>query len=385
MNKKDPICGMDGWIESYGYFFCSESCIKKYEEINFIEKEKFSHCADVKKKWFKEKIFIVIFILITIQIIDFILEYFGIKILHNLIISFYEYVKTIWLAIFIGFILGGVIDHFIPQKYISKYLSKHKKRTIFYSVALGFLMSSCSHGILAISVELYKKGASTPSVIAFLLASPWANLPMTVILFGFFGVKALFFVVFAIIIALATGLIYQVLDRKGLIECGNHTLKVDEDFSILKDIKRRWKVYKWTPHNLKNDTIGVLKGSWELTKMVLWWLLVGMFLASIANAYIPQHFFMNYMGASLFGLFITLCFATLLEVCSEGTAPLSFEIFKQTGAFGNSFAFLMAGVATDYTEIGLIWSNIGRRAALWLPIITVPQILFLGYLFNSLL
>jgi len=64
---------------------------------------------------------------------------------------------------------------------------------------------------------------------------------------------------------------------------------------------------------------------------------------------------------------------------------MAFEIFTQTGAFGNSFVFLMAGVATDYTEIGLIWSNIGKRAAIWLPIVAVPQIIALGFLFNMFL
>ncbi len=38
---------------------------------------------------------------------------------------------------------------------------------------------------------------------------------------------------------------------------------------------------------------------------------------------------------------ITLILATLIEVCSEGSAPSAFEIFNQTGAFGNSFVFLM--------------------------------------------
>ena len=33
------------------------------------------------------------------------------------------------------------------------------------------------------------------------------------------------------------------------------------------------------------------------------------------------------------------------------------------GALGNSFAFLMGGVVTDYTELGALWSNIGRRTA----------------------
>lgn len=49
---------------------------------------------------------------------------------------------------------------------------------------------------------------------------------------------------------------------------------------------------------------------------------------------------------------------------------------------GNPFVFLMAGVATDYTEIGLLWSNIGRRTAIWLPIITVPQIVLFSYTLN---
>jgi len=114
----------------------------------------------------------------------------------------------------------------------------------------------------------------------------------------------------------------------------------------------------------------------------MWWLVVGMVMASFARAYIPQHLFVEYMGPTLLGLLVTLFFATIIEVCSEGSSPLAFEIFNQTGAFGNSFTFLMAGVATDYTEIGLIWHNIGKKAALWLPIITVPQILVLGYLFN---
>jgi hypothetical protein len=43
----------------------------------------------------------------------------------------------------------------------------------------------------------------------------------------------------------------------------------------------------------------------------------------------------------------------------------------------------MAGVVTDYTEIGLLWTNIGKRTAIWLPIIAVPQVLLLGYLFNT--
>lgn len=104
----------------------------------------------------------------------------------------------------------------------------------------------------------------------------------------------------------------------------------------------------------------------------------------MARAFVPHDLFLKYMGPTIFGLIITLILATIIEVCSEGSAPMTFEIFNQTRAFGNSMVFLMAGVATDYTEIGLIWHNIGKKPAILLPIITAPQILILGYLFNIL-
>ncbi len=136
---------------------------------------------------------------------------------------------------------------------------------------------------------------------------------------------------------------------------------------------------------MKKAFKGTISGSWTLAKMVLWWILIGMTFAAIANAYIPAHLFVTYMGPSLLGLFVTLLLATIIEVCSEGSSPLSFEIYNQTGAFGNSFTFLMAGVVTDYTEIGLIWQNIGKKAALWIPVITIPQVLILSHIFNTFL
>lgn len=378
-DRTDPVCGMKGHIKAHGHYFCSQRCIEKYEKEHGVKGEH-AECAAHAKKWYKERLFVVSVVLGIILIISFFIEF-----LNPLTFAFLDYLGLIWWAILLGFLLGGVIDYFIPNTYIRRYLTLHKKRSVLYSVVLGFLMSACSHGILAIAMEFYKKGASTSSVIAFLLASPWANLPITILLFGFFGLNAFYIVISAIIIAIITGLIYQLLDRKGWVECKYCDIKVDETFSVREDAKKRIKNYKLTKDNLKRDLKGVIRGSWSLTKMVMWWIIIGMFMASFARAFIPHEWFMLYLGPTMLGLAVTLILATVIEVCSEGSAPLSFEIFKQTGAFGNSFVFLNAGVATDYTEIGLLWSNVGKRAAILLPIITVPQILVLGWLFNVFL
>jgi uncharacterized protein len=375
---KDPICGMKGHIKAHEHYFCSQRCIEKYEQSHSIKK---CLSCDIKGghlPWYKERLYVVS--LLTVIIIG--IAYFFSQKLFD---AFIDYFKLIWWAILLGVFIGGIIDFMVPNVYISKFLSKREKKTIFYSVIFGFLMSACSHGILAIAIELYKKGASIPAVIAFLLASPWANLPITILLFSFFGLKALLMVLSAIVIAIITGLIYQVLEKNKKIENSKHIAKVDESFSIKDDIKRRWKAYKFNAENNINTIKGVLRGSWALSKMVVWWILIGMIFASFARAFVPEHLFHQFLGPTALGLGITLLIATIIEVCSEGSAPISFEIFNQTGAFGNSFTFLMAGVATDYTEIGLIWSNIGKKTAIWLPIITVPQVLLVGYLFNILL
>lgn len=382
MNKIDPICGMKGHIESYGKYFCSEFCLRKYEkQLNLGEKI----LEEKSTKWYKEKIVIVSAAIITIVLTDTLLSHFGIKVLNNLVTSFYYYLKMIWIAILVGLVIAGLIDHYIPREYISKFLSKRDKKTIFYAVGLGFLMSACSHGILAISIALYKKGASIPAVIAFLLAAPWANMPVTIMLFGFFGIKAFLLIFSSISIAIFTGVIYQFFDKKGWIERNKNFIENEEDFSIIKDIQKRWKNYHLSLSSIAEDFYGTLRGILEISKMVLWWILVGIFFAAAVKSYVPHGFMMNYLGPSIGGLSLTLILATIIEICSEGSSPLAFELFRQTGSFGNAFVFLMAGVATDYTEIGLIWTNIGKKSAWLLPIITVPQIIILGYLFNILI
>ncbi|MFH1578500.1 MAG: permease [Candidatus Omnitrophota bacterium] len=385
---KDPICGMDVnqanalslVKEGEKYYFCSAHCLKKFAKANNISDQEASSCLiQAKTKWYKNKVIIAAGVLILLSV----LSYF-IPILEPFRKSLLMYVQRIWWAILLGLFLGGIIDHFIPREYISHILAKPSKRTIFYSVILGFFMSACSHGILALSIQLHKKGASNPAVIAFLLASPWANFPLTIMLIGFFGIKALYLIVCALVIAIITGFIYQFLESRQLIEKNENIKETDNDFSLLKDFKARFKSYPFSLAQITRDIKGIFVGSLSLANMVLWWLLIGIGLASLTAAYIPSNIFQNYMGPTLLGLLVTLAVATVLEVCSEGTAPLAFEIYRQTAAFGNVFVFLMGGVITDYTEIGLLWANVGRRVAIWLPIITVPQVIALGILANKI-
>jgi uncharacterized membrane protein YraQ (UPF0718 family) len=298
--------------------------------------------------------------------------------------AFLDYLRIMWLPVAVGVFAGGLIDYYVPKEYISKFLAGKNKRTVFYSAGLGFLASACSHGIIALAMELHKKGASGSAVISFLLASPWVNLPITFLLIGFFGLKGFFIIFGALAVSVSTGLLFQVLDRKGWIEHNPHSVSVASDFSISRDISSRFRNYRWNAGNLSASGREILKGTYELAHMVLWWILIGVVLASLVSAYVPSHFFHRFLGPTFLGLLATLAIAAIFEVCSEGTSPLAFEIYRQTGAFGNAFAFLMGGVVTDYTEVGLVWMTLGKRTAIWMLAVTIPQVLLLGWFFNLL-
>jgi hypothetical protein len=406
---KDPICGMTVdentklkvFLDGQTYYFCSQRCLEKFLEDNptaaitpdgNASQDKPSDdvcpaCAvgsaeNAPKKspparLLGNKSFLAAASLIILTAVSY-----AFAPLVPFRDALFMYVQKIWWAVLLGFALGGVIDRFIPRGWITKTLSGSGPMTVFRAVILGFMMSACSHGMLALSVQLYKKGASPSAVVSFLLASPWANLAMTVMLIGFFGVKGFFIIAAAILIAIITGLIFQRLEKNNLVEKNPNAAPPSENFSITADAIARFGNYRFTAANIAADAKGVAAGSAALADMVLWWILLGMGISSLIAAYVPAHFIHSYFGPTFGGLLATLGVATVIEVCSEGSAPVAFEIFRQTGALGNSFVFLMAGVATDYTEIGILWTNIGKKTALWMVAITVPQVVALGWLAN---
>ena len=296
--------------------------------------------------------------------------------------ALWMYLRKAGWALLLGLLLGGVVERYIPKEYITLWLTGRHRRTILASAGLGFLASSCSHGCLALSMELYRKGASVPAVITFLLASPWASLSLTLLILSLMGWKGLVIVLLALVVAAVTGFVFQRLEQKGLVDRNPHTVSVREGFSIGRDLGERFRRKRWTPGALAADLRAILRGAWGLGRMVVFWVALGFTLSALFGVVLPAHWWGRYLGPSALGLLATIGVATVIEVCSEGTAPLAVELYQRTGALGNAFSFLMAGVVTDFTELSVLWGNLGPKAVGWLLLVTLPQVFLLGMLMN---
>ncbi len=127
----------------------------------------------------------------------------------------------------------------------------------------------------------------------------------------------------------------------------------------------------------------MLLGGVKDSAMVVRWLLFGIVIAALLRVFFDPATFAHWFGPTALGMAATVFFATVMEVCSEGSSPIAADLVTRAGAPGNAFAFLMAGVSTDYTEIMVLKdATKSWKIALFLPLVTLPQIILLAVLLN---
>ena len=96
----------------------------------------------------------------------------------------HEMIGVMWWGIILAIFVIGVLDQ-IPQEFIVALLGKPgTTRGILRAAVAGVLLDLCSHGILMVGAKLYQRGASAGQVMAFLIASPWNSLSLTIILWA---------------------------------------------------------------------------------------------------------------------------------------------------------------------------------------------------------
>ena len=292
-----------------------------------------------------------------------------------------EMLNLMWWGIFMGMVAVGLIDR-VPREFVIGFIGHDQgAESLLRAVGAGVLLDLCNHGVLMVGAKLYERGASLGQVFAFLMASPWNSLSLTIIIGVLMGWQWMaVFLVSSLVIALLTGLAVEALERAGRIKPNPNRVDLPADFHV-------WHEAKMGLGRTRYDLVfvrDVARRSVSASRMALRRLFFGVVLAALIQATVPTEVFAAWFGATLIGLFTTLIASTIIEVCSEGSVPLAADLMTRAHAPGNAFAFLMAGVATDYTEIVVLREVTGRlKAALLLPALTVPQVLVIGWVLNA--
>lgn len=294
--------------------------------------------------------------------------------------SVFSLMNIIWWGIALGIIMLALLSK-VPREFVISILGTGTGFAGIIRASIGgVLLDLCSHGILMVGAKLYERGASVGQVMAFLIASPWNSFSLTLILIALIGLQwTLFFIVASMAIAIFSGWLFDLLEKRGVLPANPNTIELPENFDFSKEAKSQLSNAKFT----FSTFIEMAKSGLLDSRMVLRWILFGVLLASIIRAVLDISVFQQYFGPTMIGLLFTLLAATIIEVCSEGSTPIAADLLTRAKAPGNSFAFLMAGVSTDYTEIMVLKdATKSWKIALFLPLITVPQIFMIAWLVN---
>jgi len=292
----------------------------------------------------------------------------------------FELMNRMWWGLLIGIAVVGLLTR-VPREFVLGILGRPGGLGgLLRATAAGALLDLCSHGILLVGMQLYRRGASLGQTVAFLIASPWNSLSLTIILTSLIGLGwTLAFIGLSMVVALLGGLMMERLVARGTLPANPNTVDLPAGFRFFPEAGKRLRETRF-------DTAfwwGVVRNGLSESTMILRWIFFGTVLAAAIRASLSPEAFGEWFGPTLAGLALTLVATTIIEVCSEGSSPIAADLLTRGGAPGNAFTFLMAGVATDYTEIlSLRETTRSWKAALFLPLVTVPQVLLIAWLLN---
>jgi uncharacterized membrane protein YraQ (UPF0718 family) len=295
--------------------------------------------------------------------------------------SVQELINVMWWSVLLAIVFVGLLSK-VPREFIISVLGKGGTiEGLWRATLAGVLLDLCSHGILAVGMELRRKGASLGQVMAFLIASPWNSISLTIIMVALIGLPwTLAFIALSMLLALTTGWMFDRLEQRGTLPSTDLNAELPEGFKFWSEAKQKLSALSW---NLELFST-LLKSGLSGSRMVIKWLLFGVLLASAIRGFVSLDDFQTYFGPSMLGLAATLIAATIIEVCSEGSTPIAADLMNRANAPGNSFAFLMTGVATDYTEVMVIKDTMNSwKTALFLPLLCVPQVIVVAMILNN--
>lgn len=196
-----------------------------------------------------------------------------------------NYLKSAWISLLFAFIMGGIIQEFIPQDWIKKYLQKNKFSSYIIAALMAPLFITCSCSVVPIYVGFLVAGASLGVVMTFFLMAPAANF-ITIVLTGeYLGWDlGLYRLIFSFIAAVMCGYLFDKSKFGKDIEEKYHNMKVGtaKKIEIQKTIDER--------------IFNVWKNFYDLVKSIFPLLLFGLVIVSYVAAYLPSEWIVSYFS-----------------------------------------------------------------------------------------
>ncbi len=309
--------------------------------------------------------------------------------------------------------IAGAIAAFVSQAAILKYFGPQAKKPVSYSVASvsGAVLAVCSCTVLPLFAGIYKRGAGLGPAIAFLFSGPAINVLAIVYSAKLLGydiglARAIGAIAFSVIIGLIMALIYRKEKSQADAQAFAMLAADPPGKSIWQQVlfvgtlvailvfaaSKNWIatgiflavlgiiLWRWFS---RGEIVQWLKETLHFTRLIIPWLLVGVFVAGILTVVIPQSVVTRYVGGNSLPANFIASFAGALMYFATLTEVPVIRAFMDLGmGKGPALALLLAGPALSLPSMLVIRNIMGTKKMLTYVGLVVIMATLTGYIFG---
>ncbi|MFK2824504.1 permease [Bacillus sp. B190/17] len=254
--------------------------------------------------------------------------------------------------VLIGVLIAGVIQIFVTEQHIQKWIPKNKFLAVTMSCVIGACFPACECGIVPIVRRLVAKGVPIYAGVGFLLTGPLINpivIFSTYMAFGndlkMAGMRMIVGFAAALIISLVVSLFYK---KSQLKETRDEPMKAMNEkaaFSV-----RCWDMLK---HSIDEF--------FDMGK----YLIIGAFFAAFMQTYISTQTLLQVGEGLISSTLVMMALAFILSLCSEADAFIGAS-FRHVFPEYSILAFLIYGPMIDLKNTLMLLSAFKMKFVLQL-------------------
>ena len=312
-----------------------------------------------------------------------------------------------------AFFIAGAIAVFISQGAVLKYFGPKAKKLLSYSVASvsGTILAVCSCTVLPLFGGIYKRGAGLGPAVAFLYSGPAINVLAIVYSARLLGydlgaARALGAIVFAAGIGLLMTLIYRKEESPkdaqafAMLAADPESKSLWQQvifFGTLVGILLFAASKNWIGTGILLAVLAVILWRWftrgelkqwmketlHFVRLIVPWLLAGVFAAGIITVLVPESVVTAYVGGnSLLANFIASLLGSLMYFATLTEVPIIRAFMDLGMGKGPALALLLAGPALSLPNMLVIRSIMGTKKTLTYIALVVVMATISGYIFG---
>lgn len=278
----------------------------------------------------------------------------------------------------LGFMLAGLMHEFVPNTLYTRYLGKPTFGSVVLAALFGVPLPLCSCGVIPTAMGIRREGASKGATISFLIATPQTGVDSIIATYSLMGLPfAVIRPVVALLTAIFGGTLCNALDNDNVDDNLNLNANLNAN-----DGKKSTPTLSSSSKRLRRAFAYAFG---EMMEDIGKWLAVGLVVAGIITAAVPDSWFVVFRDNTLYSILFVLIFSIPMYLCATGSIPIAMALMLKGLTPGAALVLLMAGPACNAASILVVGKVLGKRTMLIYLVSIVMGAIVSGYVIDYML